>query len=81
MHRRKALTMLKSHVAGYDKHVDLDDYKDGYQNAVQRARSLDQLAERIGEPGKKPTTGVYLLTEMIVPASTSRPAPRPKTNS
>lgn len=80
MHRRKALTMLKSHVAGYDKHVDLDDYKDGYQNAVQRARSLDQLAEKMRDPGRNPTTGVYLLTEMIVAAPTSPPVPRPQTN-
>ena len=36
LHRHKAQTMLKDHVAGYDKHVTFDDYRDGYQKAVER---------------------------------------------
>ena len=67
LHRHAAQTMLKDHVAGYDKHVNFDDYTDGYHKAVQRAKSLDQLAESMGEPGRNPTTGVYVLTEMIIP--------------
>jgi len=50
LHRHKAQTMLRDHVAGYDKHVNFDDYRDGYQKAVQRAKSLDQLAESMEEP-------------------------------
>jgi len=71
LHRHKAQTMLKDHVTSYDKHVNFDDYKDGYEKAVQRAKSLDQLAESMGEPGRNPTTGVYVLTEMISPSPTS----------
>ena len=80
LHRHKAQTMLKDHVAGYDKDVNFDNYKDGYQKAVQRARSLDQLAESMGDPGRNPTTGVYVLTEMIIPPPASHvvPGPDPK---
>ena len=81
LHRHKAQTMLKDHVAGYDKHVNFDDYRDGYQKAVQRAKSLDQLAESMGEPGRNPTTGVYVLTEMIIPPPASPAVPGPDTNS
>ena len=76
--------MLKAHVAGYDKHskhVDFDDYRDGYPKAVQGAKALDQLAERIREPGKNPTTGVYLLTEKIIPPPISYPGSGNKRNS
>ena len=31
LHRHTAQTMLKDHVAGYDKHVNFDDYREGYQ--------------------------------------------------
>lgn len=59
--------MLKTHVADYDKKVDFGIYKDGYTKAVERARSLAKLADSIGEPGRNPTTGVYELTEKIIP--------------
>jgi len=81
LHRHKAQTMLRDHVAGYDKHVNFDDYRDGYQKAVQRAKSLDQLAESMGEPGRNPTTGVYVLTEKIIPPPASPAVPGPDTNS
>ena len=63
--------MLKDHVAGYDKHVNFDDYRDGYQKAVQRTKSLDQLAENMGEPRKKPHPHGSLCADGI-----DRPAPR-----
>jgi hypothetical protein len=71
LHRHTAQKMLKAHVKGYDKHVQFDDYKDGYQDAVRRARFLDQLAESMGEPGRNPTTGVHVLTESIIPPPVS----------
>jgi hypothetical protein len=67
LHRHDAQSMLKTHVADYDKKVDFGIYKDGYTKAVERARSLTKLAESIGEPGRNPTTGVYELTEKIIP--------------
>jgi hypothetical protein len=73
--------MLKHHVAGYDKLVNFDDYRDGYQRAVQRARFLDQLAESIGDPRRNPTTGVYVLTEMIIPPPAASAVPELGTNS
>lgn len=39
--------------------------KPGYAKAVARARSLQQRAEATGEPNRNPSTGVYLLTELI----------------
>jgi hypothetical protein len=81
LHRHKAQTMLKDHVAGYDKHVNFDDYRDGYQKTVQRAKSQDQLAESMEEPGRNPTTGVYVLTEKIIPPPASSAVPGPDTNS
>lgn len=74
-HRHRIQTMLKAHVKGYDKHVDFDDYSSGYPMAVRRAGSLDQLAESMGEPGRNPTTGVYRLTERIIPPSASSAVP------
>ncbi|RUL88660.1 RloB family protein [Tautonia sociabilis] len=65
IHRRKAQAMMKRLVANYDKSVDFDVYRDGYASAVARARKLDELAEADGEPGRNPTTNVYVLTEMI----------------
>lgn len=76
LHRRKARQMLKAHVAGYDKSVDFGDYRDGYLEAVRRAKSLDQLAERMGEPGRNPTTGVHALTEKIIPPPVAPPEVR-----
>jgi hypothetical protein len=81
LHRGKARSMLKVHVPSYDKHVSFVDYRDGYTRAVQRARSLDQLAESVSEPGRNPTTGVYVLTELIIPPSTSSADPGIDANS
>ena len=67
LHRHTAQSTLKRHVPDYDKSVDLAIYMPGYHNAVQRAKYLDKLAESVGEPGRNPTTGIYELTEKIVP--------------
>ena len=67
LHRHTAQEMLKKHVPGYHKDVDFEDYRAGYEKAVRGAKSLDQLAESMGQPGRNPTTGVYNLTEEIRP--------------
>ena len=49
----------------YDKHVDFDALKPGYEAAMARARRLDADAEEVGEPGRNPTTGFHRLTASI----------------
>ena len=57
---------MKKHIAAYDKHVDFTDLAGGYDDAVQRARQLDQQAEADDERGRNPTTGFYRLTSSIL---------------
>lgn len=75
-HRHRLQTLLKRLIKDYDKNIDLERYNHGYDAAVERAKRLDELAEQTGEPGKNPTTGVYKLTEIIIPP---RPKVEPKT--
>jgi len=63
--RHKVQRMLVKYVSGYDKDVKYATYSDGYQQAVIRAKRLDESAESDGESGRNPTTGVYQLTEII----------------
>jgi len=67
LHRHAALSMLKKLVADYDKSVNYTDYHAGYEQAVKRAKRLDELAKVANEPGMNPTTGVYRLTIVIAP--------------
>lgn len=64
-HRHKIAEMLEGYVPGYDKGVSFNSYKDGYLQAVARARRLAEEATSDGEPYRNPTTGVYRLTELI----------------
>lgn len=58
--------MMKQYVTGYGKHVDYSsDYARGYEEAVRRARRLDEDAEADNEEGRNPTTGVWRLTVSI----------------
>jgi len=74
LHRHRIQAMLKTCVADYDKSVDYKTYMDGYEKAAERAETLDNLAERVGEPGRNPTTGVYKLTRRIVPPKLKKKA-------
>lgn len=65
--RHNTQRLLKKLVPDYDKHIDFSRYVEGYPDAVVRARSLDDLAQRVGTPGHNPTTNVYELTESILP--------------
>jgi hypothetical protein len=49
----------------YDKALDFPKMKAWYEKAVDRARVLQERAEATGEPNRNPSTGVYLLTEII----------------
>ncbi len=64
-HRQKIQTMLKKCVPAYDKSVDFESYRANCRTAIDRARSLDRLAEQINEPGRNPTTTVYKLLQEI----------------
>lgn len=64
-HRDDVRKMLKKFLPGYDKHIDFELVADRVDQAVRRARRLDQEARRMGEPFLKPTTGVYRLIESI----------------
>jgi len=59
------INKLKQHIPGYDKSVDFSQYEIEYQRAVRGAKSLDDRAIEIGDPGRNPTTGMWRLTEEI----------------
>jgi len=63
--RDKLRPRLQGHLPGYDKELPFASVHAGYGEAVRRARELDGLAEQAGRPGRNPTTGVHLLTEVI----------------
>lgn len=57
--------MLKKFDVGYDKHVSHASYVEEYENAVIRAKRMDDVAEACGNPGCNPSTAVYKLTGTI----------------
>jgi hypothetical protein len=57
--------MMKAFVPNYDKRVDFSAYELTYRDAWARARRLARQAADDGEPHRNPTTGVFLLTELI----------------
>jgi hypothetical protein len=64
-HRQRIYELLREHVPTYNKIVDFSIYVDRYQEAIRRARQLDQLAHECDQPGQNPTTSVYELVEAI----------------
>ncbi len=64
-HRGKIVQLLSKHVSGYDKGVEFTVYSVGYEQAVARAKRMDQSAQSAGDLGRNPTTRVYKLTEEI----------------
>jgi hypothetical protein len=63
--RQKVRSLLKSHIPRYDKELPAPTLIPLLEQAMQRARHLDHLAELAGAPGKNPSTGVHLLMERI----------------
>jgi hypothetical protein len=56
---------LKKHAPGSKKRVDFGDYVHGVDGAIDRATTMDRVADEAGEPGRNPTTAVYRLIEAI----------------
>ena len=65
IHRHDVQRALREHLPRYDKVLDFDKMKTWYAKAVERAQSLQKRAEATGDPNRNPSTGVYLLTELI----------------
>lgn len=65
IHRHEAQRALREFLPRYDKKLDFDKMKTGYAKAVERAQSLQKSAKATGDPNRNPSTGVYLLTELI----------------
>jgi hypothetical protein len=63
--RRKLRAKLRRHLPLYDKSLDFDRMHPGYDDALRRAQALDMDADRQGERGRNPATGVHRLTELI----------------
>lgn len=55
----------KLHPELMDKHIDFESMKAGYDEAIRRAKRLDEAACAAGEPNRNPTTEVYLLVLSI----------------
>lgn len=64
------LKNLDPSYANDSKSVDFSKYAPGYDQAVERAKRLDAIAQTAGTPGDNPTTNVYELTELILKGST-----------
>jgi hypothetical protein len=63
--RQRIRQTLKTHIPDYDKELPARLLISLIEEAMQRARHLDHLAELAGVPGKNPSTGVHLLVERI----------------
>ena len=67
--RHSAQSACRGHIPGLRKDISYVDLKDRYQEAVGRARRLDERQRRDGQHGENPTTWVYLLTERLLALS------------
>lgn len=65
IHRHDVHRALKEFLPKYDKKLDFAKMRPGYDKAVERARALQKTAAATGEANRNPSTGVYVLTELI----------------
>jgi hypothetical protein len=63
--RHAAAKLLRNYVRDYQKHISFEALRDGYSEAVQRAKQLDRRHLDARTKGGNPSTNVYLLTERI----------------
>lgn len=57
--------LLDAYVTDYDKSVNFKDYKDGYDDAVKRAKPLGACNLQTCQLGPNPSTGAHVLMESI----------------
>lgn len=65
LHRQEARKLLKIHMPGYAKSLDLRSMTPGIQDACRRARELDARHKANGSDGN-PSSKVYLLCDIIM---------------
>lgn len=63
--RNKAAALLRTHIPGYRKRAPFSVLRQGYEDAVNRAKILKKRCETGGNSGGNPSTEVYRLTEQI----------------
>jgi hypothetical protein len=63
--RKVVRELLDAFITDYDKHVDYEKYRAGYEQAVRRAKALGEVDLNKCQPGPNPSTGVHVLTESI----------------
>jgi hypothetical protein len=56
--RHAMQALMKTIVTGFEKHLDFSEFEPGYDDAVRRARKLEEDARAAGEPFRNPSTGV-----------------------
>lgn len=64
-HREDVKRLVGEVLPGYDKSIDFDKLRVGLSDADRRAEALDLAARKMGEEGRNPSTGFYLLTRSI----------------
>jgi hypothetical protein len=65
LHRHEAQQTLRAYMPRYEKELDFNKMKPGYETAIARARQLQKTAEALDNPDRNPSTKVHLLTELI----------------
>ncbi len=65
-HRRDVSRMLREFLPRYEKSVEFAQTSSHLRDATKRARRLAEDASAVGEPGRNPSTDVYLLVERIM---------------
>ncbi|HWO18308.1 MAG TPA: RloB family protein [Kofleriaceae bacterium] len=65
IHRHDAQRALKAYLSNYEKALEFSRLSAGYDTAVTRATTLQEIASALSKPYRNPSTGVFLLTESI----------------
>lgn len=63
--RKPAVSSLGTFIKGYKKHVPFQNLRAGYEDAVLRAKRLEEHHIQVDSEGGNPSTSVYKLTERI----------------
>lgn len=72
IHRHEIQRRCRRHLKNFDKEVAYAQLKPHKDDAIQRARKLDEWQQSRGKPGANPSTRMYRLVEAILHASVSQ---------